>query len=58
MDQMLGLVAAFGLGVCLCAWIAHRLAVRLGVHWESTLVYFGVLDDRAPDRRRRPARRR
>jgi hypothetical protein len=58
MDQILGLLVAFSLGVVLCGLIAHRIAVHWSLPWQTMLRYFGVIDERPDTRRQRPARAR
>ncbi|MFL5819424.1 MAG: hypothetical protein ACJ76S_01890 [Solirubrobacteraceae bacterium] len=59
MHQVLGMLAAFALGIMLFGALTRAVVLRLGLRWRDALMYFGVLPypDDLLRSRQRPARR-
>jgi hypothetical protein len=49
MTDMLGLVAAYNLGVVTCSLIVHRISVCWRGRWIGMLASFGIVEPVEPD---------
>jgi hypothetical protein len=49
MTDMLGLVAAYNLGVITCSLIVHRISTRWRARWIGMLAYFGIVEPVEPE---------